>query len=309
VYRRPGTRRLPARGARHQSRLGRRRLANANPRGFWRFTTPRAAANLTSIFLQRLDIVLVAIMRGPAAAAVYTAATRFLVLGQFGNMAIGRAAQPRLAELFALDDRHGTNLVYQATTAWLILLTWPLYLLAIVYGPQVLAVFGHSYNAGASVMVILSFAMLLGTATGQVDVVLITAGRSTWSLANGVLVLAVNVVLDVLLIPGYGILGAAIGWAAAITVSNLVPLAQLATVFRLHPFGRASLTACLLPAVCFGAVPLAIRSALGGWAALAAGAGLGSLLYAAGLVRFRRTLRLQAMPGLSSLSARLRGAR
>ena len=57
---------------------------------------------------------------------MYTAATRFLVLGQFGNMAIGRAAQPRLAELFALDDRHGTNLVYQATSAWLILRTGPL---------------------------------------------------------------------------------------------------------------------------------------------------------------------------------------
>ena len=89
------------------------------------------------------------------------------------------------------------NRVYQATTAWLILLTWPLYLLAVVFGPGVLSVFGHSYRAGAAVMVILGLTMLLQTACGQVDMVLVTAGRSSWSLINGLLAVGVNVGLDV----------------------------------------------------------------------------------------------------------------
>jgi O-antigen/teichoic acid export membrane protein len=288
-------------------RVARKRLANANPRGFWRFTVPRAVSSLVSIMMQRLDIVLVAIMRGPALAAVYTAATRFLVLGQSGNTAVSRAAQPRFAELFAVDDRRGANLVYQATTAWLILLTWPLYLLAVAFAPLVLSLFGHSYSAGYSVMVVLGVALLASAATGQVDVVLITAGRSTWSLANGLLVLTTNVALDVALIPRYGILGAAIAWAIAITVSNLVPLAQLAVVYRLHPFGRPTLAACVLAGVSFGVVPFVIRAVLGGgWASLAAGAATGSVLYAAGLLRFSRALRLQGMPGMTAMKARLR---
>src|SRR5579862_4454231 len=56
------------------SRTAARRLANANPRGFWQFTTPRGIASLASITLQRIDIVLVAILMGPGWAAVYTAA-------------------------------------------------------------------------------------------------------------------------------------------------------------------------------------------------------------------------------------------
>ena len=175
--------------------------------------------------LQRIDIVLVAIMRGPAEAAIYTAATRFLVAGQFGNTAIIMAAQPRFAELFAVGDRRGAGQVYQVTTAWLIVMTWPLYLLAVIYGPEVLSLFGHSYQAGHMVMIILGLTMLLSAACGQVDTVLITAGRSGWSLANGLMALIVNVGLDVLLIPRYGITGAAIGWSAAIVVSNLTPLA------------------------------------------------------------------------------------
>jgi hypothetical protein len=55
---------------------------------------------------------------------------------------------------------------------------------AIAYGPQVAAIFGHSYRAGDAVMVTLPVAMLLGTAFGQADVVLITSGRSSWSPVN-----------------------------------------------------------------------------------------------------------------------------
>jgi O-antigen/teichoic acid export membrane protein len=296
-------------GALRGSRTAQRRLANANPRGFWAFTTPRGIASLASITLQRIDIVLVAILLGPVQAAVYTAATRFLVAGQLGNMAISMAAQPRFTELFALGDRRSANVIYQVTTAWLVLLTWPLYMLAIVYGPEVLSVFGHSYKAGAAVMLILGLTMLLATACGQVDMVLITTGRSSWSLVNGLLAVGVNVSLDLVLIPRYGITGAAIGWAIAIMVTNLMPMAQLASSIHLQPFGRGTLLAAGLSAFAFGAVPFAIRTVLGGGlTGLAAGVAAGCLVQALGLWRFNGVLRLSAMPGVSSIQARLHRA-
>lgn len=284
-------------GSRRAAVLASRQLARANGRGFWRFTTPRAIASLAQITIQRLDIVLVAILRGPAEAAVYTAATRFLVAGQFANGAISQAAQPRFAELFAVGDRRGANEVYHATTAWLMLLTWPLYLLAMIYGPQVVTIFGHSYRAGGQVMLILAAAMLLATACGQVDMVLIATGRSSWSLANGLLAVGLNVALDLLLIPRYGITGAAIGWAAAIAVTNLIPLAQLAIAARVHPFGRGTLAACALPVLTLGAVPLAARAVAGNGAGVAITAvAVGCVLFAAGTWRFRGVLQLKALP-------------
>jgi O-antigen/teichoic acid export membrane protein len=270
--------------------------AAASAAGFWRFTAPRALASVAQIVIQRLDIVLVAIMRGPAEAAVYTAATRFLVVGQLANAAISMAAQPQLTHLFAVRDRRGANAVYQATTAWLIVLTWPLYLLAMIYGPEVLAVFGHSYRAGSGVMVILGLAMLVATGCGQVDMVLITTGRSSWSLVNGLLAVAVNVALDLTLIPRYGIAGAAVGWAAAIAVTNLVPLVQVAIAARVHPFGPGSAVACLLATLSFGAIPLAMRAAAGTGAVVSGLAvAAGCAVMAAGLWRFRHALQLAVM--------------
>ena len=161
-------------------------VSSATFGGFWRFTAPRALANLAQITIQRIDIVLVAIMRGPAAAAIYTAATRFLVAGQFGNAAISMAAQPRFTELFAVGDRRGAKSSTRLTTAWLVAAD----LAALPAGHHLRAgspqsVFGHSYRAGRFVMIILGLTMLLATACGQVDMVLITTGRSSWSLVNG----------------------------------------------------------------------------------------------------------------------------
>jgi len=281
--------------------------AAREPLRFWRFTGPRGLAALAQITIQRIDIVLVAIIRGPAEAAVYTAATRFLVAGQFGNQAISMAAQPRFTEMFAQGDHQGANRVYQATTAWLILLTWPLYLLAVSFGPQVIAVFGHSYRAGAAVMVILGLTMLLATGCGQVDMVLVTTGRSSWSLINGLLAVVVNVGVDVALIPRYGITGAAIGWSAAIVITNLMPLAQVAAAMRLHPFGRGTFVSAALCAFSFGVLPLAARDLIGpGAIPSLAAIGCGCAVMIAGSWHFRGDLHVAAMPGGAQLAAAVR---
>jgi O-antigen/teichoic acid export membrane protein len=266
--------------------------------GFWRFNAPRALATIAQMVIQRLDIVLVGILRGPVEAAVYTAATRFLVVGQLGNAAISMAAQPQFTHLFAIGDRRGVNSVYQVTTGWLVILTWPLYLLAVVYGPTVLAIFGHSYQAGATVMVILGLTMLMATACGQVDMVLTTTGRTSWSLLNALLAVTVNVAVDLALIPRYGIAGAAIGWAAAIAVTNLVPLAQVAKVVRVHPFGRGMLIACGLTTVSFCLIPLAVRWLAGGRVVVSVAAvAAGCVVLLAGAWRFREPLQLSLLPG------------
>lgn len=278
-------------------RLGRLGAGHAAPRlgrEFWAFTAPRSVASVMQLALQRMDIVLVAVIAGPSPAAVYTAATRFVVVGQMGRNAVSLAAQPDLAQSLHRGDRHGTNLLYQATTAWLMMATWPVYLVLCVDGDVVLRLFGHGYAEGAPVLLLVASAMLVATLCGDVDVVLIMAARTSWSLANVTGAFLVNLSLDLLLIPHLGILGAAIGWAVAIAAKNLSALVQVALALRLHPFGPAPLLAggsCLLG---FAVVPL-----VGGLLGEGLTARLGSL--AAGVVVFalattvlRRPLQLTA---------------
>ncbi|WP_339575728.1 MATE family efflux transporter [Pseudokineococcus basanitobsidens] len=260
---------------------------------FWRFTGPRGLAALSQMVLQRSDIVLLGVLAGPVPAAVYTASTRFLVFGQLGAGAISTTMQPRIAALLAAGDVPSAQRVYRVATTWLVLMAWPLYLLAAVLAPEMLLLFGQDYQGGVGVVVLLSLTMLVATGCGAVDVVLTMAGRSAWTMGNALAAVAVNVALNLLLIPRLGVFGAAMAWSAAILLRNLLPLAQLALSLRLHPFGRMTAAAAGLSLVLVGGLPAAARAISGGSSVVtAAVAVIGVLGYAAVVVRKRRAFDL-----------------
>ncbi|MGC4806592.1 polysaccharide biosynthesis C-terminal domain-containing protein [Micromonospora sp. DT233] len=266
---------------------------------YWRYSGPRALSGLAQMAVQRLDIVLLGALRGLADAALYTAATRFLALGQLSGQALSTAVQHRLAEHLARDDRAAAGRLYQAATGWLVLLAWPAYLLFAVFAEPMLHLFGDGYAAGQRVTVLLALTMLLATGCGMVDTVLNMAGRTSWTFYNALAGTGINVLLNVLLIPDHGIMGAAVAWSASIVITNLVPLAQLHHAYRLHPFGRGTLVAAGLAVACFGVPALLVRAVTdAGPVTLAVLALLGGIGYAAGVWRLRRVLQLDALRAL-----------
>ncbi|MBG6217301.1 O-antigen/teichoic acid export membrane protein [Arthrobacter sp. CAN_A6] len=195
---------------------------------FWRFTVPRGFSRLAQVMIQRADIAIVTILAGPAAGAVYTAVTRFLVLGQLASSALQQVSEPQLARLLAKGKRADAGMVTRRLTLWIILLAWPIYLLILVYAEVLLElVFGAGYEDGATSLRILAAAMLFATAIGPLDVLLLMAGRSSLSLINTTAALVIDVALCLLLIPALGFTGAAVAWACAIVTRNILAYCQV----------------------------------------------------------------------------------
>ena len=123
---------------------------------------------------------------GPSDAALYAAATRLSIVGLMFVQAIQQVMAPKISELLALDDRGRAQTMYRTTTVWLTLVSWPIYLIsASATPPLLLDVFGPGYDdAGQPVVVILCLSMLVATACGPVDSVLLMGGRSVLSLTN-----------------------------------------------------------------------------------------------------------------------------
>lgn len=260
---------------------------------FWRFSAPRALANVTQVAMQRLDIILVGALAGLGAAAIYAAATRLLVLGQMIARAVAMSGQPLLGESLARPDRSEARHLYRVTTGWLVAVTWPWYLTLMVWGPVLLLIFGEDYTIGHFALVILCGAMLFATSCGMVDMVLNMGGRSLWNLLNVVIAFTVNIVLDLVLIPQLGLLGAAIGWGAAIVLANLLPLVQVWPMLKMNPYGKGTLGAAAGAAICFGVVPVGF-GALMGWSvsSFVWSSVIAVALYAPALWFLRRTLEL-----------------
>lgn len=261
-------------------------------REFWSYTGPRAVATVAQTLLKRSDVIMVAALRSPSEAAVYAAASRFVTLGQVAVQALQQALAPQLSSMFARDEQEHAQEVFQVTTTWSIMLAWPVYIGCAVLAPVVLLLFGEGYTEGASVVVLLSAAMLVAVASGSVDTVVLMSGRSWLSLGNTLAAVAVNVVLNLLLIPPYGIEGAAVAWTAAIVVRNVLPLLQIRRALGMSPFGASS---ALVAGSSFGllaVVPgaLVLLGVGMGWVVLALA--VGGVCYAAVLLLARRRLHL-----------------
>lgn len=262
-------------------------------REFWGFTLPRALASIFRATFQWLDVILVAGLASPEDAAVYAVATRLLQLGLLAAFSVGQAVEPRFGKAIAADDLENTKSLYAISTGWLILLTWPIYILIALFASAALGIFGPGFVSGSTALVILAGAVILGAAVGPVDILLVMKGKSTWSLWNTGLAAGLSLGLNLILIPSLGVVGAAISLATSRVVANLLPLAQLNHLANLHPFGDIWLRSALSASLIFGGVGLIVRFAVGSGLMAAVTAGvLAVLAYAAVLWRSRSLIGL-----------------
>ncbi len=252
--------------------------------GYWRFTAPHAVTTVLQVLLRWADILLVAALVDPAAAAVYTAATRLLLAGGFLNLAVVQAISPMVSRELSSGHTPRAAELFRTGTAWLVSATWPYYLLVIGFSSTLMELFGASYSDGSGVLVILAVAMLVAAAVGPVEAVLLMAGGSRLSLIDNAVALTVQLGLDLFLVPRWGIRGAATAWALSLLVTNLAPLVQVHRRLGIHPFGPGHLRSTSLALALVGApaVTLGLAADPGPPTAMAVGA-VSVVLYLAAL--------------------------
>lgn len=262
---------------------------------YHRYAVPRGVARMSQIVIQRADVVIIAAVRGPAEAAVYTAATRFVVVGQMAAQAISNVLMPRLAQLLSRRDLTTVGAVFKVSTAWSIAVTWPVYAATAGLATGYLRIFGDGYGGaeGIAVVVIMSIAMMFATAAGALDTVLLMSGRSVASLVNAGVSAVLNVGLCLALIPVVGIRGAAVAWASAVVVRNLLSYVQVRRDLGITPVSRVGATVATASLICF-AGPTALLSLTGtaSPAAVVGALAAGSAAYAAVVWRSRSALEL-----------------
>jgi O-antigen/teichoic acid export membrane protein len=223
---------------------------------FWEYTTPRAFATVVQTALRRSDVVMVAALTTASQAAIYATATRFVTFGILGVAALQQALSPLVSKLLAGGERDTAETVYQTATVWMMCLAWPIYLVSANFAGPLLRLFGDGYQNGHAVVTIVALAMLFATACGPADSVLLMAGRSWLSLWNTTTALVLSIGLNLVLIPVAGITGAAITWAVATIVRNILPVVQLRHFERLRPESLVGLRVGVLNLALFGVLPL-----------------------------------------------------
>jgi O-antigen/teichoic acid export membrane protein len=230
---------------------------------FWRFAAPRGLAGMLQVAVIWLNILLVGALATTREAGIFAAASRFTGVGTFALQAVGLAIAPQISALLARDESRRAETVFQTATWWLMALSWPMYVAMVVFAPFLMRVFGPEFVSGQTVLLVLSLAMLALIGTGNNKIVLLMAGASGLNLAITTASLTCNIVLGLVLIPRFGMNGAAIAFGSTIVLDQVLTTLAVRYRLKLQPFGAGYAIVALGATLCYGGVGLAVRFALG----------------------------------------------
>ena len=127
--------------------------------------------------------------------------------------------------------------VYQITTKWIIVVTFPLLSLLLVYPETVLSLlFGNPYRPATLTLVILSTGFFVNAFFGRNIETLSALGDTRTVFIGNAISFIFNVLFNAIFIPIYGIEGAAVVSALSFTIQNLYVNGRLWAKFSIKPF-------------------------------------------------------------------------
>jgi O-antigen/teichoic acid export membrane protein len=206
----------------------------------WSYARPRAASTAGQIALERVDVVLVSALAGPAVAGVYGAISRFVTAANFVIFALGQATSNGLRRALVAHRRDEAQELLARTTGWMVLVAWPYLLVVAVKAPVLVRLLNPDFGSGATALSLLAVAVLVNALAGPVDLTLLMLGRSRSSLTVTVVALAVDVVVVWLAVPRFGLLGAALAWGAAVVAQNALAALLVVAAGSPEPRPRSS---------------------------------------------------------------------
>jgi O-antigen/teichoic acid export membrane protein len=136
---------------------------------------------------------------------------------------------------------------YLILTKWITILTFPLFIIFFLFPDLTIRVLiGSNYLPSINVLRILSLAQIINNFVGPCTVSLIVFGKTRFKMYTTISAALLNIVLNLLLIPSYSYIGAAIASSATIIFINIINTVKLYSISKIQPISQNLLKPILL---------------------------------------------------------------
>lgn len=170
----------------------------------------------------RADIVMLGILGTSVDVGVYRIAAQGGVLVVFGLKAINMVVGPHFSSLWAAGDRERLQRVVTAAASGALMVALPVVLVFMVAGDTILGlVFGEEFATGHLALAIIAVGQLINAAAGSVVLLLNMTGQETVVVRGLVIAATSNILLNLVLIPIWGMEGAAVATVVTFGLWNL----------------------------------------------------------------------------------------
>lgn len=172
---------------------------------------------------------------------IYMSVVRVAAFVALPLLAVNAVFGPMVASLHAQGDRATLQRLYSRLSWCTALLGSYIAIFLWATGQWVLGIFGPAFLAGHLALMILIAGQAVNSCTGSSGLVLGMTGRAGWRLMNAAITAGLNVALNLLLIPQWGIAGAAVATAVSLGTINVLQVIEVRWLVGLSAFDWKSL--------------------------------------------------------------------
>lgn len=163
------------------------------------------------------DALMLGAMQGPEAVGVYSVLSKGVMLVVFVLGAVDTTLSPLIARLYTLGDFDELQKIVTKSSRTVFIVSSLITIIFILFGHWFLLLFGQDFIEGRTALNILCIGKLLGAFTASSTFLLTMTGHERHVMVSAIASLSLNLVLNFLFIPRWGIEGAAL----ATTISNV----------------------------------------------------------------------------------------
>lgn len=203
------------------------------------FSLPLLGSAIMSTLILNVDTLMLGYFKTPEIVGLYNAAFPLALFVSVPLAALLLIYMPVATGLYSQNRMAELRRNYTVLTKWLVSLALPIFLILALFPEAVLHLFfGESYLPAATALRILSIGFIITNLLGPNGATLIALGHSRFIFGATLATAIMNIVLNILLIPPLGIIGAAIASVVSITVVNIIRSLKLYSLSRVQPLSK-----------------------------------------------------------------------
>ena len=197
---------------------------------------PMLLSNSSLLLMVWTDTIILGIFRTEGEIGIYNVAFRVAILTSFTLSAIFSITAPKFAGLHGLGDTKELKRVFQISTKMVFWTSIPVLLTIFLFPSFILGIFGSAFKEGVFALLILSFGYFISAITSSAGWLLEMTGKQNISMNIMLIATVLNIILNIGLVPEYGINGAALATIVSLTFASLAMV-----IYTYKSFGLAAI--------------------------------------------------------------------
>lgn len=201
-----------------------------------RISSPMMLTGFMHLIMGNIDTIMLGIFSSTENVGIYNIAFKVASLMILSLTAINTIVAPMFSELYWSNKMVDLKKVIKFSSKLMCWTSAPLFVVLIVFPEFVLGVFGNEFEIGKNVLIVLAIGQFINAVSGSVGFLLNMTGKQHIFRNIFFIATLINLILNFILIPKYGIMGAAVATMISIAAWNIVSVVYIKLVYNIKTF-------------------------------------------------------------------------